>query len=1121
MLNQNNPTKLNEIKIKAFIDKWKSLGKSREELRTAYDKAKRDWIFNLEEQQPEKLNFLQKIDKKVQESPVWKTVDFLWDRAKIIGQNVRKEALQFWADIHRYKTWRPEEMEGFAKDVFDRETARQQRVFEAQQRWTIDEDDKAFVWASILNSWVQILWDAFMRGISTLASDKEKDNAKDFMLNKYTEAINDPVKGPKVKEEIQWWKDYMKNNQEAWAREKEKSPKFAVFAEYLEELAEPIVEIATVWTGKKWLDTAKDVVSELWEQTVKKTDEFLAAWKKATLDLTEDIAKKTWDIQEGVVKKITKTKEEWAKVIWEIKDKVKEVETWLTKDQIKWLKSNPYQAEEFKKMSQRLESPEWIWDIKDYKVERVNDVTQRVTNEIDNLKVQKAETGPLYNKVRELDLEIPTTKLLDDFSKTMKVNWMDIVDWNIVRVAGSKASNLNQADISKFDQLYKDLLADIKKGYLTPSEMLDFRKTASDLAKYDAVTTWRWQSIMRKVRSNLDNIAKTEIPWLKKLDEQFVDRLSEVENAIKDLVYKWWDVKWEWRSNIVNIIWTLDRANRAKLLQRLEKVLPWIWEQIKAIDNIPSLHKALQKQWVFEKYTWFWWALAWATTLWSVVPVVWHALGAIVWLTWWRALEATLTKFRKNALTKLLSEMSEEWVSKLKNINNKIKKKEVLKQKDLDYLNSLKKQLKNEVNNNKNIPTKPITNKSLTNMSDSLGSNNNKNLKVLPQKAGPSKKEAIRVPPSTKRISELSKSDLKKAKIWKTVSRSDAAFNNDIVEAAINDIKSLDDIKEIRKMVEWESILNLPQKQKFLKELNEAEKAIKSFEKTPKDWIKNQYWDDLVNAFKKLQWDELRSKKQWTLDNFSKVEELKWFNATKFKDAAKEYIWEWDQSIQSIYDDLKDVVKKDIPKKKVEPTKKKLPEKKKVVPKKTKPKLPKKKAEPIKTSEVKRDILDELNPTWWVLVDYTPNKRANSFIDKNKLTTLDKTMWVKPDKEITIYRWAPKSQKNIVDWDFVTTNYDLAKSYAWDWHILKLKTKAKNILDDISESLWDEYLFISSNKQKWKDIKAPKVKGGSKWIFNAPDSVNLDLVKTNKAIIEDIKKKWFSWIKTSKWEFIF
>jgi hypothetical protein len=48
---------------------------------------------------------------------------------------------------------------------------------------------------------------------------------------------------------------------------------------------------------------------------------------------------------------------------WDIKTKAWDVKesfvTWIEKEKIKWLQANPLQADEFQRLSQRLDSPEW------------------------------------------------------------------------------------------------------------------------------------------------------------------------------------------------------------------------------------------------------------------------------------------------------------------------------------------------------------------------------------------------------------------------------------------------------------------------------------------------------------------------------------------------------------------------------------------------------------------------------------------------------------------------------------------------------------------------------------------------------------------------------------------
>lgn len=113
-------------------------------------------------------------------------------------------------------------------------------------------------------------------------------------------------------------------------------------------------------------------------------------------------------------------------------------------------------------------------------------------------------------------------------------------------------------------------------------------------------------------------------------------------------------------------------------------------------------------------------------------------------------------------------------------------------------------------------------------------------------------------------------------------------------------------------------------------------------------------------------------------------------------------------------------------------------------------------------------LLDTINPTWTLFTEYTPKLRANSKIDSSKITTLADTAWKNPNDTITIYRGTVKSQKDMNPWDFVTTNYDLAKSYSGEGYVVSKKVKYSDILDEIDEPLGEEYLYIPSNMQKWK-----------------------------------------------------
>lgn len=129
----------------------------------------------------------------------------------------------------------------------------------------------------------------------------------------------------------------------------------------------------------------------------------------------------------------------------------------------------------------------------------------------------------------------------------------------------------------------------------------------------------------------------------------------------------------------------------------------------------------------------------------------------------------------------------------------------------------------------------------------------------------------------------------------------------------------------------------------------------------------------------------------------------------------------------------------------------------------------------LKKSEL--PTINSVNPTGSIFVKYQPKIRAKANL-ANNITTLDKTLNVSPDEIITIYRGAPKNQKNIVSGDFITTNYQLAKDYAGDGIVLTKKVKASNILDDIDEPLGEEYIYRTNN---------PKITSPKKNLFDNPN----------------------------------
>lgn len=134
-----------------------------------------------------------------------------------------------------------------------------------------------------------------------------------------------------------------------------------------------------------------------------------------------------------------------------------------------------------------------------------------------------------------------------------------------------------------------------------------------------------------------------------------------------------------------------------------------------------------------------------------------------------------------------------------------------------------------------------------------------------------------------------------------------------------------------------------------------------------------------------------------------------------------------------------------------------------------------------KTNEL---IINNLNPTGGLLVDYNPKARMTAKLADN-ITTLDKTMGGSPDDIITIYRGATKKQKKIVPGDYITTNKELAKSYTGDGNVLEMEARKGDILDDINEPLGEEYIYRPKEYEKTRtetqEAVTKPIKGKEQW----------------------------------------
>jgi len=527
----------------------------------------------------------------------------------------------------------------------------------ANTYWSIEwfkkqltKDPITVIWDVLTVIWV---WAAWKAKLSNIQKAKQGEILKDIMIK-----VNKSSSSSEIEQLMaDWVKEYKKylKAEKSWN----------VFWEIRKQAIKYDPYVAVPKATVKWLVWWYKIWKVIWEKS------------------------KEW---------FSKTKE-W---VWNYYD---DVVSWLSKTEKTWLQANPYQSEEFNNMITKSESSQWIDDIKNYKSERFWEITDELTQKIEKIKKEKWEDWKMYNEIKKLDTKIKTENIINLFLKTFKKYWIwiDEKTWKLINIPWSKWWTLNSWDITKIQQLFGNIIADDKLNWwwLSVKQWLKNRSDASSFSNYEKQTSSNeWLNIMRELRSNIDKVLKNEIPWLKELDLLFSDKIEELWNALQDIIYKQWDVKWDFRSNIVSIISNLDKPNRALLLSRLEEVIPWIWKRIEAVNNLWKLYNKVNDIWKINKFSKTAWAITWSTAL-NWIPIIWPIIWWIVWYIWGWILERVISKKTANSIKNIVWKISKEWIIELEKIEKKIKNKEKLSIKEKKAIKNVIKQIEEQIRKDK------------------------------------------------------------------------------------------------------------------------------------------------------------------------------------------------------------------------------------------------------------------------------------------------------------------------------------------------------------------------------------------------------------------------------------
>lgn len=264
----------------------------------------------------------------------------------------------------------------------------------------------------------------------------------------------------------------------------------------------------------------------------------------------------------------------------------------------------------------------------------VETVFDEVKDKVSEKRLESTEMWKEYWELRKNKSKVVNTEwITSDLKKTLKKQWITI----------DKNNNLKFSEMSKFNAKQKAALVDAwnelkmveKQKNINAWNVLDMRQKFDDKLNWDGkAVDLKWdvsavdkatEWLIKDMRWAIDNRAKTSVAWLKELDAKYSESIATIQEIRKD----WLNSDWTFKDNARSKLRNLTKAWNEAKLERLEKLIPWITNDLKALDVWLTVEKVTKPTvWLYSKWQRIgWWLIgAWAT--WNI-----PALLAWVWLS--------------------------------------------------------------------------------------------------------------------------------------------------------------------------------------------------------------------------------------------------------------------------------------------------------------------------------------------------------------------------------------------------------------------------------------------------------------------------------------------------------
>ena len=228
----------------------------------------------------------------------------------------------------------------------------------------------------------------------------------------------------------------------------------------------------------------------------------------------------------------------------------------------------------------------------------VETVLEDVKNKIDEKQLANSQMWREYEALRAKWQTANTEALASDMVDTLRENKITInADWDL---EFDKLSKYNASQQKALQDAWEVVKAAQAEWELDAGTILDLRQKMDDKVN----RTWKptelrnmssvdksTEKLIKEMRWAIDERAKTQIDWLKALDEKYWPALEEMRGIKKD----WFDSEGKLRDNARSKLRNLTKAGNEEKLARLEKVAPWISQDLRALDVAQTIDRATKQ----------------------------------------------------------------------------------------------------------------------------------------------------------------------------------------------------------------------------------------------------------------------------------------------------------------------------------------------------------------------------------------------------------------------------------------------------------------------------------------------------------------------------------------------